>query len=111
MDKPEPPGQKGAHASMSRLVWTLKALAGLDRAYRFLAEKDEDAAIMALDAIDRGSLALQDFPNAGRPADDLDPEHRELLIPFGAAGYVLIYEVVGDAVHILAIRHQREAGY
>ena len=111
MDGPDPPGQKGAHAKMSRLVWTLKALDGLDRAYLFLAEKDEDAAVKALDAIDGGSRILEDFPNAGRPADDLEPEHRELVIPFGASGYVLIYEVVGDKVHILAVRHQREAGY
>ena len=96
---------------MPRLVWTAEALAGLERVYLFLAEQDEAAAIKALDAIDVGSKGLKDFPNAGRPAYDLDPEHRELLIPFGAAGYILIYEVVGDRVHVLAVRHQREAGY
>lgn len=34
---------------------------------------------------------LERFPQAGRPAEDLEPEHRELLIPFGGAGYVLLY--------------------
>lgn len=38
---------------------------------------------------------------------------RELIIPFGAAGYVTLYRVlpVEDAVVILAFRHQKEAGY
>lgn len=38
---------------------------------------------------------------------------RELLIPFGKSGYVALYrhEPDKDVVHILAFRHQREAGY
>ena len=37
---------------------------------------------------------------------------RELIIPFGSAGYVLLFEI-GDAesVTILAVRHQREDDY
>jgi toxin ParE1/3/4 len=42
---------------------------------------------------------------------DLEAEHRELLIPFGAAGYVLLYRVDGDDVLVLAVRHQKEVGY
>lgn len=79
--------------------------------YLFLAEKDATAAAKAVDIIRNKANILKQYPNAGRPADDLEPEHRELLIPFGAAGYVLYYEVMGDAVQILAVKHQREAGY
>lgn len=96
---------------MSRLIWTPEASAGLERAYLFLAEKDEGAAIKALDAIDEGSLLLEDFPEAGRPAEDLEPEHRELLIPFGASGYLLLYRVENALVYVLDVRHQKEAGY
>ena len=96
---------------MSRLVWTQRAIVGLEEAYLFLAEKDEEAAIKALDAINGGALILEDFPHAGRPAEDLEPEHRELLIPFGASGYVLLYRVENPLVYILAVRHQKEAGY
>jgi len=91
--------------------WTPNALQGVHRAYRFLAEKDPDAARAAAGAIRRQAVILGKFPNAGRPADDLDPEHRGLLIPFGASGYVLIYEVRDDAILVLAVRHQKEAGY
>lgn len=96
---------------MSRLIWTPKALDGLEQAYLFLAEKDENAAVKALDSINNSSLVLEDFPEAGRPAEDLEPEHRELLIPFGGSGYVLLYRIKNSFVYILAIRHQKEAGY
>lgn len=96
---------------MSCLVWTPGASDGLERAYLFLAEKDEEAAIKALDAIDEGSLLLEEFPEAGRPAEDLEPEHRELLIPFGASGYLLLYRIENSLVYILAVRHQKESGY
>jgi len=38
---------------------------------------------------------------------------RELVIGFGASGYVALYrhEPAEDAVYVLAIRHPREAGY
>jgi toxin ParE1/3/4 len=96
---------------MPHLKWTANALGGVQKAYRFLAERDMGAAKAAAKAIKDQSLLLQQFPNAGRPADDLDPEHRELIIPFGGSGYVLVYEVIADYVVILAVKHQKEAGY
>lgn len=93
------------------LVWLPSALTGVQRAYRFLAEKDTNAAKAAVAAIRKQAAVLKKFPHAGRPADDLDPEHRELLISFGATGYVLVYEVIGDTAYILAVKHQKEAGY
>ena len=79
--------------------------------HAFLEEQNQDAAINAIKAIREKALLLENFPNAGRPALDFDPEHRELIVPFGAAGYVLIYEVHDEQVWILAIKHQKEAGY
>ena len=96
---------------MPYLKWSENAILGVQKAYRFLAEKDKDAAKTAAKVIKERAGILRKFPEAGRPADDLDPEHRELLIPFGGSGYFLIYEILGDVVHILAVRHQKEAGY
>ncbi|MDR2077309.1 MAG: type II toxin-antitoxin system RelE/ParE family toxin [Desulfovibrio sp.] len=93
------------------VLWTDKAAADLERAYLFLKEKSEEAAVAAIKAIREKAVLLEQFPNAGRPADDLDPEHRELLIPFGASGYVLLYRVENAFVYILDVRHQKEAGY
>jgi plasmid stabilization system protein ParE len=38
-------------------------------------------------------------------------EFRELPIDFGDTGYIALYRFEHDAVIVLAIRHQKEAGY
>ena len=95
------------------VVWSPWALECVQRLYTFLAEKDSDAAKTAAALILKHAELLERFPQAGRPAEDLEPEHRELLIPFGGAGYVLLYHFAesGKAVTVLAIKHQKEAGY
>lgn len=57
-------------------------------------------------------LRLEQTPEIGRPLDD-SPEPCELSIPFGGLGCVASYRAVvaDDAVHVLAFRHQKEAGY
>ncbi len=94
---------------MSYIVhWTDQAMDGLVRVHSFLSDIDPEAALQAIEA---GADTLGQFPHAGRPADDLEPEHQELLISFGASGYALFYEVIGEAVVILAVKHQKESGY
>ena len=40
------------------------------------------------------------------------PFLRELIIPFGASGYVALFEIDDShTVTILAVRHQRESDY
>ena len=98
---------------MSYIVtWSPRAVSGIQKAYRFLAEKDADAAKAAAQALLQQADILEVFPNAGRPADDLEPEHRELLVPFGATGYVLLYRVDPEnpLVTVLSVRHQKEVG-
>jgi hypothetical protein len=36
---------------------------------------------------------------------------RELIVPFGVAGYIVLFEIVDDAVVVGAVRHQREEDY
>jgi hypothetical protein len=44
--------------------------------------------------------------------DDLEAGHRELLVPVGTSGYVLLYSYTKDSgVTVLAVRLQLEAGY
>ena len=88
------------------VIWTARAAVDLQTHYLFLAEKDPEAGLRAVEAIDASTTILEQFPNAGRPAEDLEPEHRELLVPFGAAGYILLYQVEEKSVYILAVRHQ-----
>lgn len=97
---------------MPRLVVTEGALRGLDRCRRFLLARSEAAARRAAEAIERHLTLLESRPEIGRPYPDL-PDLRELVIPFGEAGYVALYryETAEDLVNLLAFRHQREAGY
>jgi len=98
---------------MPPVIWTPNALRGVRRVYRFLAEKDMDAAKTMAALLFKQAEILENFPNSGRPATDLEPEHRELLIPFGSSGYVLLYRFDEDraAVTVMAVRHQKEIGY
>jgi plasmid stabilization system protein ParE len=97
----------------SVVIWSPRSIECIQRLYNFLADRNIDAAKAAAALILKQADLVEIFPNAGRPAEDLDPEHRELLIPFGAAGYALLYHFDEDraAVTVLAIRHQKEIGY
>ncbi|WP_260424698.1 type II toxin-antitoxin system RelE/ParE family toxin [Desulfovibrio sp. OH1186_COT-070] len=65
----------------------------------FLEKLDADAAKKAVQTILAGTKILEKFPNAGRLANDPEPEQKELPIPFGSSGYVVLYEVEGESVY------------
>ena len=48
---------------------------------------------------------------SGRPAEDMEVEYRELVIGRGNSGYVVLYRYDGAIAVILAVRHQKQAGY
>lgn len=70
-----------------------------------------DAAARAIAAILDSVGTLQDFPATGRPVEGMDPDYRELPVAFGSGGYLNFYREHEAGVHILAVRHMREAGY
>ena len=96
---------------MPRLVWSASALCDLQRLYRFLAEKNMDAATRAVNTIRNGVKTIARQPGIGRPAEDMEPDYREWPIEFGESGYVVLYRYHKQTAVILAVRHQREAGY
>lgn len=95
---------------MARLSYSGQALADLERLTDFLIETDLPLAGETIGLIEEAVELLSRHPLIGRPV-----EHslRELVISRGRTGYVALYsfEEEHDAVWILAIRHQREAGY
>lgn len=95
---------------MARLIYAEQALADLVRLTDFLIEQDTAAALATLDLIEEALAILRRHPYIGRQLDD---DLVELVISRGKTGYVALYsfEEVDDAVLVLAIRHQREAGY
>ena len=93
------------------------AEADLERLFNFLldqADTSEDldraqAVIDAIRATAQHRLAITPF--SFRKAAQ-NPAQRELIIPFGATGYVALYEIVSTSkVVVLAVRHQREEDY
>jgi plasmid stabilization system protein ParE len=94
-----------------RVIWSAPALANVQRLYRFLALKDGNAAGRAVKAIRAGVKILSYQPHVGRPVENMAPEFREWLIDFGDSGYVAMYHFDGETAAILAVRHQKEAGY
>jgi plasmid stabilization system protein ParE len=97
-----------------RVRFTEEAEADLLRLYDFLLEHDLAIAERALDAIKEALRLLEQFPFSCRKADDgrHGPRMREMVIPFGASGYVALFEIEdAHTVTVLAVRHQRESDY
>jgi plasmid stabilization system protein ParE len=66
---------------------------------------------IALDAISEGMRLLSWSPFTCRKAELGNGRSRELVVPFGSAGYVVLFEIVGNDVVVGAVRHQREEDY
>jgi plasmid stabilization system protein ParE len=96
---------------MLQLIWSPQALLDVQRLYRFLAPKNQDAAKRAVTAIRQGVKVLSLQPGLGRPVEDMDDEFRDWIIDFGDSGYVARYRLETERVIILAVRHQKEAGF
>lgn len=96
---------------MPQVRFSPAAIRDLQRLRDFLRPKNPDAARRAGEAIRQGVKILGAHPHLGRMVDDLPEEFREWLIEFGDSGYVARYRIDEDAVTILVIRHQREAGH
>ncbi len=92
--------------------YTRQAREDLHRLFRYLLQVDPVAAHSARQAIGRATELLTEFPFTCRKAEVSNPYLRELIIPFGDAGYVALFEIENtQTVTILAVRHQREDDY
>jgi plasmid stabilization system protein ParE len=95
---------------------TAAARDDLSRLYEHLLARattaeELDVADEALATITHAIDGLRRAPFICRKASD-DAFVRELLIPFGRAGYVALFEIEDAAtVTILAVRHQLEDDY
>lgn len=95
---------------MAKIVYAQNALANLARAFEFLLEHDQEAAIASASAIREAVEMLANHPMIGRRVAG---ELRELVISYGKTGYVALYRFIPahDLVRVLAVRHQRELDY
>ena len=95
---------------MAQLIYSRQALSDLGRLTDFLLETDSSAAFETANLIAEAIPLLGNHPLVGRPAEQ---GMRELVISRGRTGYLALYsyEETHDTVLILAVRHQREAGF
>lgn len=95
-----------------RVRFTEEARDDIECLYDFLLQQaagDFAVAERALQAIRDGVTVLELAPLSCRKALPGNPFLRELVIGFGASGYVALFEVEdAQTVTVLAIRHQRE---
>lgn len=96
---------------MPRVVFAPAAVRDLQRLRAFLRQSDPVAAKRAGAAIIQGVQKLGARPRIGRTIDDMPEIYRDWIIGFRQSGYIARYRIDGDRVTILALRHQREAGF
>ncbi|SIQ47847.1 type II toxin-antitoxin system RelE/ParE family toxin [Pseudacidovorax sp. RU35E] len=100
------------------VLFAPQARADLFRLFQYLIDRaktaeDLDLAERAIAAIESAAqLHLSRTPFIYRKTAHGTGLRRELIVPFGASGYVLLYEIADPAtVLILAVRHQLEQDY
>jgi plasmid stabilization system protein ParE len=95
---------------MTRWLISEDAAQDLEELVDFLRIHQADYAVETIDLILNALNILEQHPHIGRLVQN---QLRELIISRGKTGYVALYEYdeAADVVLVLAIRHQREAGY
>jgi plasmid stabilization system protein ParE len=84
------------------------AVEDVERLRTFLDRENPDAARRALAVIWAAIDRLQDFPALGMPTEDADI--RQIVVRFGASGYIVRYVVLPETGDVLVTRvwHGRE---
>jgi plasmid stabilization system protein ParE len=95
---------------VAQVVYSARALDHIERAIEHLAAENPSAATAAVSAIHSAVANLATHPLIGRRVEG---DIRELVISYGATGYIALYRFVvrSDEVRVLALRRQREIGY
>ena len=94
------------------IVFAEEALADIERIFEFNFERDPATALDHVEKIRSAVVLLEEHPEIGRTAAR-GSRLRELVISYGKSGYVALYEhsLAEGIVRVVAVRHQREAGY
>jgi len=95
---------------MARVEIAACALLDLERLFDFIATVDPDRAREQIASVRRAFELLAEHPLLGRVAED---GRRELVLSRGRYGYIAKYRwwPADEVGLLLAVRHQREAGY
>jgi plasmid stabilization system protein ParE len=95
---------------LAKLIYSAGAFISFERIFDSVAEIDPAMAFNVVDTIADALDILKRHPLIGRPVEG---GRNELPVSRGKTGYVALYryDELLNTVFVLAIRHQREAGY
>ena len=93
-----------------KIEWLPGPIRDLERLREFIFSHNRDATDRAVTVIKSSVKILSRYEYVGKPAQDL-LGYYDLVIPFGASGYVLRYRVEEGIVLIVAVKHGKEAGF
>jgi plasmid stabilization system protein ParE len=95
---------------LARVVLEAEVLDDFDRIVEHLLQHDVLDAAGRIHGVVDALRILETSPNVGRPTAD---GFRELVIGTAARGYIAlyVYDPERDAVFVVAVRGQKEAGY
>ena len=87
-----------------KIIWSPKAIQRLEEIFDYISLESPANAHKFTDEIFNKIEILIDFPNAGRIVPELNNEkYRELI----HGNYRIIYSILKNQIHILAIRHSK----
>ena len=91
------------------IVFSPDSLSDIDRVREFLDINNPEAAKRAMRVIFAALDTLLEFPELGHATSDADI--RQIIVRFGAAGYVVRYTILPETGDVLVLRlwHGREA--
>jgi addiction module RelE/StbE family toxin len=84
-----------------RVRWTSAAADDLSKIVDYIRRDNPAAARRVAKTVFNGVTQLRKFPHIGRMG--LADNTRELI--FTPLPYIVVYEILGDQVHVLRIRH------
>ncbi|WP_418066768.1 type II toxin-antitoxin system RelE/ParE family toxin [Sphingomonas endolithica] len=88
---------------MARIVWSRAALISVNDIREYIRQFDPSAAERVATQLLAAGESLRDFPNRGALRDD-----GCRTLP-SVQPYSIIYDVVGDTVNVLEVRHAARA--
>jgi plasmid stabilization system protein ParE len=93
-----------------RVIIQPPAAAEIDDAYLWMAERAPESAIKWFDGLETVIYSLEDFPQRRPLAEEskaFNVEVRQLIYRKRVGAYRVLFTIVGDAVHVLHVRHGR----
>jgi plasmid stabilization system protein ParE len=92
---------------MAIIKWLTAAMDDLKRLHGFIEPHSPQAANRMIDTLLEAVESLSEFPEKGGPWN-LAMDFRELLVRFGARGYVIRYRLFENQVIIVRVWHALE---